>query len=318
VGGGQGQGGSDSCGEFRERDGVGGAELGLPLGVGEDLPVFGSDPVDAGHVGRGVEALEFEEFGVALGAGRVGDDAGAVCVEVDEGEHLSADGFVADPEDEVGAPLHGFDSVRKLEEEGAEALGVHGCKGTRYWVRGTGVVRQIYSSGWGFGNVSMGMRFVRGMGFGAVLIVLAATAFGQVPDWQTAAGGTMAFEVASIRLSKPGTFTPPSIPLNAEDQAAPTDGVFFADFQLADYIGFAYKVWLSPEESKALLATLPKWAVTDHFTIRAKAPGHPTKDQMRLMVQSLLAERFKLAIHFEKQQMSVLGADAGEAGEDGA
>jgi hypothetical protein len=46
-------------------------------------------------------------------------------VEVDEGEHFAADGFVADPEDEVGAPLHGFGYVGEGEEIGAEALGVH-------------------------------------------------------------------------------------------------------------------------------------------------------------------------------------------------
>lgn len=168
------------------------------------------------------------------------------------------------------------------------------------------------------------VRAVRGLSFLLPTVLFVTLAgpilFGQevkIPEWQRAAGGTMAFEVASIRLSKPGTFTPPSIALNAEDQAAATDGVFFADFQLGDYIGFAYKVWLSPEESKALLATLPKWAVTDHFTIRAKAEGHPTKDQLRLMVQSLLAERFKLAIHFEKQQMAVLGLTLVKPGKTG-
>jgi uncharacterized protein (TIGR03435 family) len=46
---------------------------------------------------------------------------------------------------------------------------------------------------------------------------------------------------------------------------------------------------------------------TDNYAIQAKAPiGHPTKDQMRLMIQSLLAERFKLRAHFENQQVSVL------------
>jgi hypothetical protein len=30
------------------------------------------------------------------------------------------------------------------------------------------------------------------------------------PDWQTAAGGKMAFEIASIRLAKPGIFTMPT------------------------------------------------------------------------------------------------------------
>lgn len=40
--------------------------------------------------------------------------------------------------------------------------------------------------------------------------------------------------------------------------------------------------------------------------IDARAEGNPTKDQMRLMVRSLLADRFKLAVHFETQETPVL------------
>ena len=49
-------------------------------------------------------------------------------VEADEGEHLAADGFVADPEHEIFAELDGLDDVGELVEEGAGALYVH-------WVR---------------------------------------------------------------------------------------------------------------------------------------------------------------------------------------
>lgn len=83
---------------------------------------------------------------------------GAGVVEVDEGEHFSADGFVAYPEDEIVAPLAGFDSVGEGEEEGSEAFGIHGSKGTRYWVRGTGLLHaEIKSSGWGLGASIRGM-----------------------------------------------------------------------------------------------------------------------------------------------------------------
>jgi Protein of unknown function (DUF3738) len=41
------------------------------------------------------------------------------------------------------------------------------------------------------------------------------------------------------------------------------------------------------------------------FEIEARADGHPTKDQMRLMMQSLLADRFKLAVHFESREMNL-------------
>ncbi len=148
------------------------------------------------------------------------------------------------------------------------------------------------------------------MVFGALLIALAApVAFGQavkVPDWQTAAGGTMSFEVASIRPTKEGEFTPPNFPLSSDDSYHPVGGNFSADFPLWVYIEFAYKLWLSPEQRKAMRSNLPKWVGTDAYEIHAKGPANATKDQMRLMMQSLLAEQFKLAAHFESQEVPVL------------
>jgi uncharacterized protein (TIGR03435 family) len=52
---------------------------------------------------------------------------------------------------------------------------------------------------------------------------------------------------------------------------------------------------------------LPHWAMTDGFDIQARAPGvNPTKEQMRSMMRSLLADRFKFAFHAEKREMPVL------------
>jgi Protein of unknown function (DUF3738) len=121
--------------------------------------------------------------------------------------------------------------------------------------------------------------------------------------------GKISFDVASIRQSKRGTFTPPNFALDNGDSYAPfpdPGGHFTADFPLAVYIEFAYKLWLTPEQKDSMLAHLPKWVATDNFEIHAKAEANPTKDQMRLMMQSLLADRFKLAIHFETQQVPVL------------
>jgi uncharacterized protein (TIGR03435 family) len=39
----------------------------------------------------------------------------------------------------------------------------------------------------------------------------------------------------------------------------------------------------------------------EHFDITGRAPGNPTKDQMRLMMQSLLADRFRLKVHRERR-----------------
>ncbi len=141
----------------------------------------------------------------------------------------------------------------------------------------------------------------------------------RVPEWQTAAGGKMEFEVATIRPNKPGTFIPPNFSMDAGDFYDPSDphGRFSADFPLSFYIQFAYKLWLTNDQVHAMLANLPKWVATDSFVIQAMAPGDPTEDQMRLMVQSLLADRFKLAVHFETQRTSVFALVLAKPGKTG-
>lgn len=139
----------------------------------------------------------------------------------------------------------------------------------------------------------------------------------QVPEWQRAAGGKMAFEVASIRPTPLGKFTPPNFGLGNDDSYGNVHGVFSANFPVSVYILFAYKIRPSPEEWKAILAKLPKWVDTELFTIQARAAGEPTKDQMRLMMQSLLADRFKLAVHFETRVVPVLALKLDKAGKTG-
>jgi uncharacterized protein (TIGR03435 family) len=50
---------------------------------------------------------------------------------------------------------------------------------------------------------------------------------------------------------------------------------------------------------------LPEWVKSDRFAIEAVAPQHATKDQYRLMMQSLLADRFGLRLHFEQTEVPV-------------
>jgi bla regulator protein blaR1 len=138
-----------------------------------------------------------------------------------------------------------------------------------------------------------------------------------VPPWQAAAGGKMAFDVASIRPSAPGSFTPPVFPLSNDDAYKNTHGLFSADFPLSVYIEFAYKIRPSPEEWEAMLAAVPKWVSSESFTIRARATGEPSKDQMRLMVQALLADRFKLAVHYETKIVPALLLNLDKPGKTG-
>jgi bla regulator protein blaR1 len=136
----------------------------------------------------------------------------------------------------------------------------------------------------------------------------------EMPDWQKAAGGKMDFDFASVRLDASDVIPPASFPLSADDGSPPSGGIFRADFQLIVYIQFAYKIWPSREQTEAMLATLPEWARTDRFLIEARYPNKPTKDQVRLMMQSLLVDRFGLKAHFETRSMPVLAMTLAKPG----
>lgn len=123
--------------------------------------------------------------------------------------------------------------------------------------------------------------------------------------WEVAAGGPMKFASTSIRRDNSGIFKKPSFALSADDGLPPADGNFRADFPLIVYIQFAYKQWFTEAQMHALLAPLPKWVMSDSYEIQARAAGKPTKDQMRLMLQSLLTDRFGLQVHYETRRVPV-------------
>jgi uncharacterized protein (TIGR03435 family) len=158
---------------------------------------------------------------------------------------------------------------------------------------------------------------VKTLGLVCWLLLAVTGAWAQVPDWQKAAGGKMAFDVATIRPTKPGEFTPPSFPLGPDDSYKQTGGAFSADFPLMVYVSFAYKLPYSPDQTKSLRSQLPKELAEEKFTIKARGPATATKDQMRLMMQDLLAERFKLVVHYEKKELPVLILTLKKAGVTG-
>jgi uncharacterized protein (TIGR03435 family) len=125
-------------------------------------------------------------------------------------------------------------------------------------------------------------------------------------DWEKAAGGKMAFEVASVKQNV-SSGEPGFSNLNMGSGDAfftPTGGlVSIRNVFLITDIAFAYK--LSSDQAAHVKAQLPTWAHSDRFDIEARAVGNPTKDQFRLMMQALLADRFKLALHFETRETPV-------------
>lgn len=145
------------------------------------------------------------------------------------------------------------------------------------------------------------MRFF----LGAMAICLTTTFASNAQDRQTSAPSTMRFEVASVRPDD-GPFKPPSFALSADNSFRDPQGRFHADFSPEVYIQFAYKLWLTDEERKDMLANVPEWVAHQRFDIEATAPATATKDDYRAMMKTLLAERFGLKLHFEDKDKPVL------------
>ncbi|HTW81586.1 MAG TPA: TIGR03435 family protein [Terracidiphilus sp.] len=151
--------------------------------------------------------------------------------------------------------------------------------------------------------------------------------------WEQAAGGKQQFDVASVRENKSDGRSYSNFSLDngnayftvsKKDQLSPSGSLFSANNQtLMRYIIFAYKLSGTQELAlrfdffEGLKLHVPEWVRNDRFDIQARAPGQVSKDQMRLMMQSLLAERFKLAVHMETREAPVFTLELARPGELG-
>ncbi|HEY7386898.1 MAG TPA: TIGR03435 family protein [Bryobacteraceae bacterium] len=134
-----------------------------------------------------------------------------------------------------------------------------------------------------------------------VVLALAGTAFAQ-----SVAGPS--FEVASIKQSGP---LDPAAILSGKTHIGMSVDNFRVDIgstSLLTLVCLAYK--LKPYE----IAGAPDWAATERFDILAKLPEGASKDQVPAMLQALLAERFKLAVHRDKKDQPVYALVVGKNG----
>jgi len=150
-----------------------------------------------------------------------------------------------------------------------------------------------------------------------IFILAATSAFAQ----SAPSPAPLAFDVASVRPSKPGISQHTNVPLDsgnvygaisADDARTAAGGYLIATHQpLWRYISFAYKLSGTQELSLrfSIFSGVPKsgapfWvtgsfdASPEFFDISARAPADTSIDQMRLMMQALLADRFHLVIHY--------------------
>ena len=114
------------------------------------------------------------------------------------------------------------------------------------------------------------------------------------------AGEPPVFDAASVRLSDPN------------EPAAAAEflpgGRFRANIALRYIIERAYDM----EDYQ--LAGDPAWVKSERYSIQAKADSPATDDQLRQMVQALLASRFGLRVHRETRDLPVYALVVGKDG----
>ena len=128
-----------------------------------------------------------------------------------------------------------------------------------------------------------------------------AECLAQAPDRR------LEFDVASVRENKSGGQPASNIPLDRGNAYRPTGGVLSATNQsFLTLLIFAYKVNIT-EFMGGLMRSLPKWVTADKFDVDARAASETSsKDDLRLMMQSLLEDRFGLKVHRQTQSVPSL------------
>ncbi len=127
---------------------------------------------------------------------------------------------------------------------------------------------------------------------GTILLVFASAAYGQTADHQ-------AFEVVSIKPSAPYDPTVGRITRSHGGPGTDDPDLFTCEnCSLTSLVSMAYDL---PQYR----VTAPDWMPVTTFLLSAKVPVGATKEQFRVMIQNMLAERFKMVVHRDKKEMQL-------------
>jgi bla regulator protein blaR1 len=133
---------------------------------------------------------------------------------------------------------------------------------------------------------------------GAVMGPVAVGVLNAPPSW---AQSHAEFDVATVKLVKPGT------PENRKITAS--HGTLMMEQQtLSDCIAWAYNLTAASE------ITGPEWIESEKYDIAAKASETATQEELRAMLQTLLAEKFKLTIRHKTEQRPLYALVVGKGG----
>ena len=137
-------------------------------------------------------------------------------------------------------------------------------------------------------------------GFGLILLTSCA-AFGQ------AAAESPTFEAASVKPAAPQTGMGIRVMMRGGPGTPDPGQLNYSNVSLKNVLMAAYAV-------KGYQLNGPNWLDSERFDIVAKIAPGATKEQFQLMLQNLLAERFKLALHHETKELPMYSLVIGKGG----
>ncbi len=106
------------------------------------------------------------------------------------------------------------------------------------------------------------------------------------------------FEVASIKPAAPMPAGRMMVGMQGGPGTPSPAQMTFTNVSIADIMQQAYEV-------KGYQISGPAWLQSTRFDISAKVPAGATKEQSKIMLQHLLAERFKLVLHHSTKEESM-------------
>jgi uncharacterized protein (TIGR03435 family) len=139
-------------------------------------------------------------------------------------------------------------------------------------------------------EVSPRVSLIRMAATAAILLIF-IIAGSSAPQWIALAQGRPSFGTASVKPFIGGSRIP------ATFHTLPGGSVSIGGYPLQNIIAEAYGI---PEER---IEGRREWMNLARFDIDAKAPGNPGKNEIKLMLQVLLENQFKLKVHLETRQL---------------
>jgi len=135
----------------------------------------------------------------------------------------------------------------------------------------------------------------------AAIVCLAVRAFAQTPS------PSPAFDAVAIKPAAPSADGRIMVGIRGGPGTPNPGQMDFFNISLADLIQNAYNV-------KNFQVSGPDWLRSERFDITAKVPSGATKEQGRVMLQNMLAERFKLVLHQTTKDASIYALAIAKSG----